>query len=128
VLGSKGWEDFYRPYRVRASKQTRSGACLGMTRTAKGHKIIISISTAVLKWDNMVDFINRNITSNLKAFFTKRMLGYIKLSKCTPARTVMLTVVWTITGIIIPAGFNLVFRAVTLTPDSFGTIWVSARF
>jgi len=56
------------------------------------------------------------------------MLGYIKLTKGTPARTVMLTVVWAITGIIIPAGFNLVFRAVTLTPDSFGTIWVSAWF
>ena len=104
-----------------------SGSGLGMARTAKGHKIIFSVSAAIVNRDDMVYFINGNITSGFETMFTKGMLGNIQFPNLAPARTVMLGMVWTVAFVIFTVGDGLMFGTITVTSDKFTASGVSAE-
>jgi hypothetical protein len=96
-----------------------------MAGAAKGHQIIIIMRTAIGNGDNMMDFINGNISSGLEAMFTYRVLGHIKLTEFAPMRTVVFAVVAAMNFIIFPAGNGLVCRTITAFADGSRTAGIS---
>jgi len=99
-----------------------------VARAAKGNQIIVIMSTASINWDNMVYFINRNITTSLKASFTQGMVGDIKLSNFTPLRTVMLFMIAAMLFIIFAAGYGFVVGTITTFSDGSRATGVATGF
>ena len=97
-----------------------------MTGAAKGHQIIVIVRTAIGKGDNMMDFINGNISSGFEAMFTYRVLGYIKLTNFTPMRTVVFAMVAAMNFIIFTAGDGFMCRTITAFADGSRTAGISA--
>jgi len=83
-----------------------------MAGFAERYQIILSMGTALINREDMMDFGNRNIAIMLEALLTERMLGNIYIPECAPAAAIDLIVIGMAGLIILPTGNSFMFVAI----------------
>jgi len=77
---------------------------------------------------DMMNLVNGNIPTSLKASFAQGIFGNIKLSAFAPIPTIMLVVIAAMLFIIFAVGYGFVFVTITTFVDSSRATVVSTGF
>ena len=78
----------------------RNGRVAGFT---KRHQVLIGVIPAVGEWDDVMDFLCRNIISGFKATLAKRVLGDIQIADGAPTAVITLVRFRSAAVLIIPS-------------------------
>jgi len=96
----------------------------GVTGIAEGHEVLVSVGTAPINWEHMVDNIGGDEAVSFEALRAERMPSDISLTNNAPAVIVVLGIA--VSAIILAGSDGLVVSAIAAFPDGLGAAGIGA--